>query len=257
MAMDTASDRWERLSPEFDQGVGERASIGLLALATDRIGTLDTEAFIAAPGVAMFSTRIQSSPVATPESLAKLGDQLEQGARLLVPGSRLDVIGFSCTSGTVAVGVATVRAAIWRARPGIAVATPIEAGAKGLKALGARRISLLVPYLPRTADLVAGYFEAEGLVITRRATFDLGGDPEMNRLSPGVLAKAARAIDDPSSDAVFISCTGLRTSPIVAALEKELGKPVVTSNQALAWDALRHAGVSDSIAGRGRLFTLA
>ena len=97
MAMDTASDRWERLSPEFDQGVGERASIGLLALATDRIGTLDTEAFIAAPGVAMFSTRIQSSPVATPESLAKLGEQLEQGARLLVPGSRLDVIGFSCT----------------------------------------------------------------------------------------------------------------------------------------------------------------
>ena len=78
MAMDTASDRWERLSPEFDQGVGERASIGLLALATDRIGTLDTEAFIAAPGVAMFSTRIQSSPVATPESLAKLGEQLEQ-----------------------------------------------------------------------------------------------------------------------------------------------------------------------------------
>ncbi|MET0483524.1 MAG: Asp/Glu racemase [Aestuariivirgaceae bacterium] len=255
--MDTASDRWERLSPEFDQGVGERASIGLLALATDRIGTLDTEAFLSAPGVTMFSTRIQMAAVATPESLAKLGEHLEQGTRLLVPGSRLDVIGFSCTSGTVAVGVAAVREAIWQVRPGIAVATPIEAGAKGLKRVGARRISLLVPYLPRTADLVAGFFEEEGLVITRRATFDLGGDPEMNRLSPAVLAKAARAVDDPASEAVFISCTGLRTAPVVAALEKELGKPVVTSNQALAWDALRLAGVSDSLPGRGRLFTLA
>ena len=113
-----------------------------------------------------------------------------------------------------------------------------------------------MPYLPRTADLVAGYFEAEGLV-TRRATFDLGGDPEMNRLSPGVLAKAARAIDDPSSDAVFISCTGLRTSPIVAALEKELGKPVV--------DLEPGAGLGCAAARRGerfdrgtrRLFTLA
>jgi maleate isomerase len=167
------------------------------------------------------------------------------------------VIGFSCTSGTVAVGVAAVRAAIWRARPGIAVATPIEAGAKGLKRVGVRRISLLVPYLPRTADLVAGFFETEGLIITRRATFDLGGDPEMNRLAPDALAKAARAIDDPTSEAVFISCTGLRTAPIVAALEQALGKPVVTSNQALAWDALRLAGVDDPLPGRGRLFTLA
>jgi maleate isomerase len=255
--MDTASDRWERLSPEFDHGVGDRASIGLLALATDRVGTLDTEAFLTAPGVTMFSTRIPMAPVATPESLAELGAHLEQGARLLVPGSRLDVIGFSCTSGTVAVGVEAVRAAIWRARPGIAVTTPIEAGAKGLKRVGARRISLLVPYLPRTADLVAGYFEAEGFVITRRATFDLGGDPEMNRLSPGALAKAARAIDDPTSEAVFISCTGLRTSPVVAALEEALGKPVVTSNQAVAWDALRLAGIGESLPGRGRLFTLA
>jgi maleate isomerase len=254
--MATATDRWERLAPEFDAGVGERASIGLLALATDRIGTLDTEAFLAAPGVALFSTRVESSPVATPESLAKLGEHLEQGARLLVPGSRLDVVGFSCTSGTVAVGVAAVRAAIWRARPGVAVVTPIEAGAKGLKRLGVRRISLLVPYLPRTADLVASYFEAQDLAIIRRATFDLGGDPEMNRLSPTVLAKAAHAVDDPASEAIFISCTGLRTSPILAALEKGLGKPVVTSNQALAWDALRLAGVGESLPGRGRLFEL-
>jgi maleate isomerase len=255
--MDTATDRWERLEPEFDAGMGERASIGLLALATDRVGTLDTAAFLAAPGVALFSTRVQSSPVATPESLKALGDHLEQGTRLLVPGSRLDAIGFSCTSGTLAVGIEAVRSAIWRARPGIAVVTPIEAGGKGLKRLGARRISLLVPYLPRTADLVADYFESEGFTINRRATFDLGGDPEMNRVSPGVLAKGAAAVDDPASEAIFISCTGLRTAPIVEAIEKELGKPVVTSNQALAWEALRVAGVGEALPGRGRLFELA
>jgi maleate isomerase len=111
--------------------------------------------------------------------------------------------------------------------------------------------------LPRTADLVAGHFEDEGFTIDRRATFDLGGDPEMNRVSPDVLAKGARAVDDPSSEAIFISCTGLRTAPIIAVIEKELGKPVVTSNQALAWDALRMAGVSDALPGRGRLFELA
>ena len=89
------------------------------------------------------------------------------------------------------------------------------------------------------------------------ATFDLGGDPEMNRVSPGVLAKGARAVDDPASEAIFISCTGLRTAAIVEAIEKELGKPVVTSNQALAWEALRVAGVAEALPGRGRLFELA
>jgi maleate isomerase len=53
---------------------------------------------------------------------------------------------------------------------------------------------------------------------------------------------------------VFISCTGLRTFPVVARLEERLGKPVVTSNQALAWDCLRLAGVHDRLPGRGRLF---
>jgi maleate isomerase len=104
---------------------------------------------------------------------------------------------------------------------------------------------------------VADYFESEGFTINRRATFDLGGDPEMNRVSPGVLAKGARAVDDPASEAIFISCTGLRTAAIVEAIEKELGKPVVTSNQALAWEALRVAGVAEALPGRGRLFELA
>jgi maleate isomerase len=54
---------------------------------------------------------------------------------------------------------------------------------------------------------------------------------------------------------VFISCTGLRTAPLVSLLEKRLRKPVVTSNQALAWHALRLAGITDQLEGRGLLFT--
>jgi maleate isomerase len=248
------TDGWERLAPRYGEGLGERASIGIIALGTDRVGAIDTEAFLSAQGVAVFSTRVPMASVATPQSLAAMGEHLEAAAGLIVPGTGLDAMVFSCTSGTVAIGPERVRAAIRRARPGIAVATPMEGGAEGLKRLGARRIALVVPYLVPTANLVSGFFEEQGFTILRRATFELDGDPDMNRVSPDALIRAAADTDTADADAVFISCTGLRTAPVVAAAEKLLGKPVVTSNQAVAWQALRLAGIADQPQGRGMLF---
>jgi maleate cis-trans isomerase len=40
---------------------------------------------------------------------------------------------------------------------------------------------------------------------------------------------------------------------MIADLEEEIGKPVITSNQATFWRALRMAGVPDKIEGFGRL----
>ena len=187
----TTGDTWDRLEAEMGAGVGARCSIGLLALSTDRIGERDTRAFLEGfDGVELFATRVPMSAVATPQSLAAMESHLEAAAGLLVPGSRLDVVGFSCTSGTAAIGAARVAEAIRRARPGVAVTTPVEAGAEGLRQLGCRRISLLAPYRPATADLVSGYFEENGFAIDRKATFDLDGDPDMNRVTPEALIAA-------------------------------------------------------------------
>jgi maleate isomerase len=246
---------WEIFVAKFGEEVGWRASLGLIALATDRVGPVDFEDYAAGiEGVATFTTRVPFPSRATPQTLAELGRHLEAAARLLVPGSRLDAVGLSCTSGTVAVGLERVRAAIQAARPGIPVATPIDAGLAALRALGCRRISVLAPYLIATADLIAGYFEANGIEVLRKATCALEGDPQMNRVSAACLAEAGRRFIDPAADALFISCTGLRTRGMVETLERSLGKPVVTSNQALAWASLRAGGVRDTLPDRGILF---
>jgi maleate isomerase len=257
-SLSTSQGDWERLEARLGTAPGARCAVGLLALATDRVGEPDTKDFLAGlEGVELFTTRVPMSEIATPESLAAMGPHLEAATRLLVPGSKLDVIGFSSTSGTVAIGCDAVARAIRRARPDVAVTTPIEAGAEALRALGVRRISLLVPYRPATADLVSGYFEDQGFAIDRKATFDLGGDPDMNRVTAEELIAAGRRITHASSEALFISCTGLRTAPVIATLEAAIGQPVVTSNQALAWQALRLGGVHDRVSGKGRLFDLA
>lgn len=250
-----AARAWTLLQAEFDGGPGARGSLGLIALATDRAGVRDFEDFLGdMPGVGVFATRVPVSTRVTPDALRTLHDHLGEAAALLVPGSQLDAIAFSCTSGAVAVGLDKVAEAVGAARPGIPVTTPVGAATVALKSLGAQHLSLVAPYLPETADLVAGFFEDSGFRLDSRATFGLDGDPEMNRLSPRTIMAAARAHTAAESDAVFISCTGLRTAGLVAELEAALGKPVLTSNQVLAWHALRLAGITDRVQGKGRLF---
>ena len=60
-------------------------------------------------------------------------------------------------------------------------------------------------------------------------------------------------VDRPEADAVFISCTGMRTAAIIDVLETSLGKPVVTANQATLWRVRWLAGVSTATSDRGRL----
>jgi maleate isomerase len=249
------AEAWQTLTPAYGPEIGQRASIGLIALATDRAGAYDFEHYLRpVEGIAVFSTRLPMAPVATPETLAAMGPHMAEAARQLVPGSRLDVVAYSCTSGTVAVGLDKVRQAIRSVRPGIPVTTPVGDGASALKALGCRRISFLCPYRYETAELVTGFLRDQGFEIIRQATFNLDGDPDMNRVSSQCLIDAGRRAFDPASEGLFISCTGLQTMPVVAALEQQLGKPVVTSNQALAWASLRAAGVDERLSGRGLLF---
>jgi maleate isomerase len=64
--------------------------------------------------------------------------------------------------------------------------------------------------------------------------------------------RLARQVDTPDSDGVYIACTGFRSLEIIEDLERDLGKPVISANQATMWDALRLAGVP----GLGRLYRM-
>jgi maleate isomerase len=75
----------------------------------------------------------------------------------------------------------------------------------------------------------------------------------MSGTQEAAVADAAAALDTPESEAVFVSCTALRAVGMVAELEARLGKPVLTSNQAMFWHALRLSGVDEAIPERGTL----
>ena len=68
--------------------------------------------------------------------------------------------------------------------------------------------------------------------------------------------RLARMVDRKDAEAVFLSGTGMPSLPVLAMLEQDLGKPVISSASAMMWQALRLAGIKQPVQGYGRLLTL-
>ena len=102
--------------------------------------------------------------------------------------------------------------------------------------------------------MVEDYVCRQGFEIVVKGSFKQPGDPEIVRVPPEAIYEAGLELGaHPEADGLFISCTALRVSSIIERLEEKLGKPVVASNQALAWDCLRLSGCDTKVPGFGQL----
>lgn len=216
--------------------------IGLIILATDHTSEPDFRRMVASERVGVYVARIPYANPTTPENLRKMQPALTAGAALILPDEKLDAICYSCTSASVVIGDAEIEAAIQVAKPGVPVVTPPMAGVRGLRALGANKISILTPYTVETSRPMAAYFAARGFEIVSFTCLGFEDDREMARIAPATLVDLAREATDASADALFVSCTALRSALAVTGMENSIGRPVVTSNQATAWNCLRLCG---------------
>ncbi|MDW6026128.1 ectoine utilization protein EutA [Mesorhizobium sp. BAC0120] len=216
--------------------------VGLIILATDHTTEPDFRRMVASERIGVYVARIPYANPTTPENLRKMQPALSEGAGLILPDEGLDAVCYSCTSASVVIGDAEIEAAIRGAKPGVPVVTPPLAAVNGLKVLGARRISVLTPYTVETSRPMAAYFAAHGFDIASFTCLGFDDDREMARLKPASLVDLAREAMAPDAEALFISCTALRSAAVVPEIESAIGRPVVTSNLATAWNCLRVCG---------------
>ncbi len=229
--------------------------IGLVALSTDHTTEVDFARILAPAGIGVYVNRIPFANPVTPETLAAMERDLAEGAALILPGEELDAIVYGCTSASVCIGDAAVRAQVAKGKPGCPVVTPVSAALNGLRAMGARRISVLTPYTVQTSRPMAAMFEAEGLSIDRFTCLNMTDDRDMARIAPDDLVELAATAADPVSDALFISCTAVRAAGVIDRIEAATGSAALSSNYAAAWNVARICGLSAALAP-GRLMTL-
>lgn len=242
-----------RIEPRFVRADAWKR-LGLIALATDLTTERDYRHLLPADGLGLYTTRVPFENPTTPENLVKMTPRLTAAAKLLPDDQRLEAICYSCTAASVVIGDEAVSEAIQVAHPGVPVVTPSQSAVLAFAALGTSRISVLSPYLVETSEPMFVYFTRKGLDIQRFECFGLDDDRDMARVSSASIVEAACAVDDPYSEALFISCTGLPAVAVIQEIEQRLGKPVVTSNQATAWALLQLSGIEQVPEGYGQIF---
>ena len=123
-----------------------------------------------------------------------------------------------------------------------AAGAPSESANSALMKLAAhrklRRLAVLSPYPQWLLDPLAKFVTDWGFQVANIVT--LGLEPiEINSLEPEASYQFAKQVDVSDADGVIILATNFRTLEVLGKLEKELDKPVMSSNQALMWIARR------------------
>lgn len=237
--------------------IGSAATLGLIVLQVDETIEQDFRRLFPNPDTAIYVSRIPSGAELTPDTIDEMKAHLPAAAALLPPAASFDAIGYACTSGTTLIGADNVAGLINSRANCAAVSDPLTASIAAFSALDVRSVGIVSPYIPEVANPIKQAFEAAGFDVPASVSFGEEVEARVARIDQTSVREAALAIGRQKGvEAVFLSCTNLRTLDVIAELEDTLGIPVVSSNQALAWHMARLSGASLAKTAPGLLFTV-
>lgn len=230
---------------------GTHARLGMLLPSGNTLAEPQVQAMLP-NGISLHTTRLKLTGTAT-EQLMRMADEVEAAAELLADAA-VALIVFHCTA--VTTWDAGLEEDIKR-RIASATGLPATSTAAALVAafavLQARRVVLVSPY-PEAINLrEAAYLGTHGVDVVAQVGLGCRDAASMAAVTPDEWRRLVLAQRQENADAYFISCTTVRSAEVISDLEREIGKPVVTSNQAMAWHCTRMLGCETPVHGFGRL----
>ncbi|WP_299141671.1 aspartate/glutamate racemase family protein [uncultured Tateyamaria sp.] len=219
----------------------EQPKLGLIALQADRTMEDDFRRMMPAD-VSLLVSRVPSGLEVTPESLAEMEGHLSASAALFPEGHGFDVIGYGCTSATAQIGAAAVADQVRKGAETAHVTDPVTALIAACAAARARRIAILSPYVASVSDRLRDVLAAAGIDTPTFGSFDEANEAAVAGIDAASITEATLdMMQGAQVDAVFLSCTNLRTLDVIGPLQARLGVPVMSSNLVLAWHMLHLA----------------
>jgi maleate isomerase len=250
LAVDTTGGSY----PTPTINVGWRMRLGVIAPSVNTLAEPQFQAMLP-DGVSLHTTRLKLVG-SSPEELLAMTEGVEE-ASLLLKDTDPHLIMFHCTA------ITTFDAGMpQRLRDRITKATGIpscvtsDGIVAAFEALGARKTVMVTPYLRATNEREVAFLEGRGIKVLREHGLELERGSAFAEVEPTTWYRLVMEHRHPDADAYFISCAQVRSAEVIEALERDLQRPVITSNQAAMWHCLRSGGIRDTVNGFGTLFRM-
>jgi len=226
--------------------------IGLMVPSSNT--TVEPEFYRALPrGVTLHTARLYLTRIA-PEAILQMVQDMETQAKLLASAD-VDVIVLGATAPSFLRGLGYDRELIGKieAVTGRKATTTSTALIEALRHVGARRVVLGSAYDEKVNGIAKAFLEASGMEVLAMEGLALVDNLVVGRLGAETAYDLAMKVNRPDADAIALSCTNWRTMDAIERIERDTGKPVVSTTQATIWAALRAIGHTEPISGYGRL----
>jgi maleate isomerase len=216
--------------------------VGLLVPSSDI--TLEYEFCKNLPeGIELHVTRMPLGRV-TPEKLARMAEESSK-ATALIMDAEPHLIVYGCTSGSFIGGKGYDEKIEHRItkRTGVQSITVAHAVVDALNALKVNSLSVCTPYINEINQIEKEFFTKCGFEVKSIHGMSIIKDIAIGKLEPQKIYSFVVRHDDPTSDAMFISCTNVKTLGIITKLRRKLSKPIVSSNLATLWAVCKYLRV--------------
>ncbi len=224
--------------------IGTKATMGLIVLQPDETIEHDFRRMLPVDGVALYVSRIPSATEVTGDTLAQMRANLPGAAALMPRGLQFDVTGYGCTSGTSVIGADAIADLIKEGVTTDAVTEPVSALIAACAALNIQKIGFLSPYIAEVSQTLRDTLAENGVTSPVFGSFDEAEEAKVARIDGRSVIDAATALaKEGDVDALFLSCTNLRTLDVINPIEDATGLPVLSSNLVLAWHMARICGL--------------
>ena len=207
------------------------------------------------------SSRMRMQKV-TKEELAAM-DRDSDRCALELADARVDVLGYACLVAIMSMGKGYHRVSEQRlhgrtveAGGPAPVVTSAGALVDGLKALGAKKVSILTPYMKPLTQLVIDYIENEGIEVVDSISLEIPDNLEVGRQDPLAPAEISKRLNTRGVDAVVASaCVQMPSLASVQLIEDRIGLPVVSSSVCTTFMMLKKLGLKPRTRGFGALLS--
>jgi maleate isomerase len=177
--------------------------------------------------------------------------------------ARMDVIGYACLVAIMSMGKGYHRLSEERLHKRTVAnnaPTPVvtSAGAliHGLKTLGAKKISVLAPYMKPLTALVIDYIENEGIEVIDSISLEIPNNLEVGARDPMAPAEIVKKLNTKGADAIVLSaCVQMPSLPAIQVVEDRVGIPVISSSVCTTFQMLQKMNLKTVVPGAGSLLS--